>query len=78
MFYAPREPRASRAAAAKKPLRDLDSDEELSDLLASDDDEGYESESEPLDKIEKIVFCAEAIEVPDAELEELAVESVRT
>jgi len=77
VFYAPREPRASRAAAAKKPLRDLDSDEELSDLLASDDDEGYESESEPLDKIEKIVFCAEAIEVPDAELEELGTEDAR-
>ena len=30
VFYAPREPRASRAAAAKKPLRDLDSDEEPS------------------------------------------------
>ena len=76
VFYAPREPRASRAAAAKKPLRDLDSDEELSDLLASDD-EGYESESEPLDKIEKIVYCAEATEVSDAELEELGTEDAK-
>ena len=77
VVYAPREPRASRAAAAKKPLRDLDSDEELSDLLASDDGEGYESESEPLDKIEKIVYCAEAVEVSEEELEELGTEDAK-
>ena len=77
VFYAPREPRAARAAAAKNPLRDLDSDEELSDLLASDDGEGYESESEPLDKIEKIAYCAEAIEVSAEELEELGTEDAK-
>ena len=78
VYFEPREPRAARAAATKnKPLRDLDSDEELSDLLASDD-EGYESESEePLDKIEKIVYCCEAIEVDDAELEELGTEDAK-
>ena len=71
-FVVPREPRASRAAAAKKPLRDLDSDEELSDLLESDEERagaGYESESEPLEKIEKIVYALEATEVDEEELE---------
>ena len=71
-FIIPREPRASRAAAAKKPLRDLDSDEELSDLLESDEERaggGYESESEPLEKIEKIVYALEATEVDEEELE---------
>ena len=70
--FIPREPRAARAAAAKKPLRDLDSDEELSDLLASSDEEGgagYQSESEPDEKIEKITHCALAHEVDAEELE---------
>ena len=49
--------RGSPARAARRRrrrrLRDLDSDEELSDLLASDDDEGYESESEPRTRLRR-------------------------
>jgi hypothetical protein len=77
VFFEPREPRTARAAAAKKGLKDLSSDDELSDLLASDDGE-YESESEePLDKIEKIIYCCQAKDVDDGELLEFGTEDAQ-
>ena len=78
-FVVPREPRASRAAAAKKPIRDLDSDEELSDLLESDEERAgaVRVRVRTLEKIEKIVYALEATEVDEEELETSARKSDR-